>query len=206
MLLQNQTFVETYGSDAHTKNGAINGTTGARSAYKTWDVENTTDSAVTVNGFWLDLGGNTLTIKSHRSAFVVSDSVPLNIKNGTIVFGLDRNAMVSGKGIIQMGYWDDAVGSTTNGYNYNPTITLKDVNFYRSVLETGSPKLYAGPVIAGIFLGSTINVYDSTIISSGSNAIRYRKSASTSGVRWITVTPAILSPFRTAHCTGAAPR
>lgn len=171
--------------------------------YPTWDDENTSDLDFTVKGFWLDLGGNTLTFNDRQPAFYIEGSVPLNIKNGTIIFG--RNGTSTGnltnKPVIKLGYANGQRSATaTGGYqrdgaggkNSNPTVTLKNMKIYRVANDTTSTgatggttaNLYFGAIIENAFLESTVNIINSELINDKYNVFYFKKSAISTGVTY----------------------
>ncbi|MBR2896437.1 MAG: hypothetical protein IKC04_00920, partial [Oscillospiraceae bacterium] len=190
LLLKDVTYVLTSGSSA--TSGFLNGTASTKANYKSWNMENYMDSEVAVNGFWLDLGGHTITVRCpntssnnagyYNPAFFLGDSIPLNVKNGTIIYKYARTTQSSGVNLVSLGY----AGTTNSNYAigtaddlYTPSVTLKDVNFFR-VHNGGdlSGKEYsnAGPVIGVAMLASNINLIRSDIFSTGGYAINYNRN------------------------------
>lgn len=195
-MLKDVTYVLTSGTSA--SSGFLNGKASTKSGYRSWNLSNYEDPDVVVNGFWLDLNGHTVTVRctvpntsdtnndkygNFASAFFLGDSVPLNVKNGTIIYKYSRTTQSGGFALIACGYGGTSASTYPIGTEedlYTPSVTLKNVNFYRvnnsGDLAGGGTYSNAGPVITMAMLASNINIIRSNIFSTGGYGIYYNRN------------------------------
>ena len=158
--------------------GFLNAGASSKSAYATWNVENTSDPDCTIHGFWLNLDGHTVTVNCidyYRSALYTLNA-PINVKNGTILYKYNRTNVASQFGVVGLAYASSSGNATQVGTTselYAPEVTLKGVNAYR---VKASASATAGPVIGSVLLGSDIRIIDSKLVSEASNVIYLSKN------------------------------
>ncbi len=182
-------------ASASYSSGVINGAVAKKSAYASWNIDNTTDSEMTVKGFWLDLNGHTISVRcpnttdnntcKYQPAIYVVESIPVNIKNGTIIYRYGRTTQNTGMGLISAGFGSSSSNKSAVGDAnelYTPTITVKDAKLIR-LADTGdlsdkAGKANGGPAILIKDLASNINIVRSDIIANATaaGAISYYKN------------------------------
>ena len=155
---------------------AISGMANDPECYLTCNLVNSSDPEITVNGFWLNLNGHTVTVNCtdyYQPCFYANSSIPVNIKNGAIYYKYNRSSQMLAFGIIACGY-----GSSESNYSeigtetelFSPTITLKDA----TLIRVGT---YRGPVICVKTLSSDIRLIRSTLFATKYSALLYSKNS-----------------------------
>ncbi|MBR2896835.1 MAG: hypothetical protein IKC04_02980, partial [Oscillospiraceae bacterium] len=143
----------------------------------------TTDAdGLTVNGFWLDLGGNTLTAR--RGGPMISASVSstypapwVNIRNGHVIHlnllkdgSAGRGAVVNGT----INYGTTSTAPASADAVYQTHTTLKDVDIVTVDYSTSTSKVMKG--YASSVWNNTIRLYDSKILTHNTYGVHFYKS------------------------------
>ena len=134
----------------------------------------------TLKGFWFDLGGHTLVARTGRALFCPQYSLPINIRNGFIIY---QNTAASA---INYGVFKN--GTTTARLNsadevYRPEYTLDNVTLLRTTIAAKADFGASDTPRAGVIFHvgawqSDFNIHDCTIVNddSGATCFRYLKA------------------------------
>ncbi|MBQ3071986.1 MAG: hypothetical protein IJD20_01685, partial [Oscillospiraceae bacterium] len=134
--------------------------------YPNADSENEKYAGLDLKGFWLDLNGHTLVFRTGRALFSARYSLPVNVKNGTIIY--QNTAAAGNYGIFKNGTTDQRLNSDTE--IYRPEYTLDNVTIIEVFRMAGTDARYT-PIFHVGAQQSQINLIDSTILNNNEDSV-----------------------------------